>query len=190
MPLLTEVRASLRMLDEWRQKYWAWLTCSALPLWARQGADSAQGGFHELLGLDGAPVSALRRARVQVRQSFVFAHAGALGWDGPWRAVEPLGFAYLEDRYRRSDGLYATLAGHDGVVTDQTAMTYDQAFALLAAAALLRQDMGPCEGYALGLLDAIESARTHSRGGRRGGRPPACAADRTAEGRTVAAAGK
>ena len=153
------------MAADWGRLYWDWLTGHALPLWANAGVDRVQGGFEELLGQDGRAVAAPRRARVQGRQSFVFASAGSLGWDGPWREVAGLGLDYLERRYRRADGLYATLAGPDGTVIDQTAMTYDQAFALLAAAALQRHGQGPGEAYALSLLDRIEALRRHPDGG-------------------------
>lgn len=153
------------MAQDWGQKYWDWLAEAALPLWADAGVDRAQGGFQELLGLDGQPVPAPRRCRVQGRQSFVFAYAGTLGWEGPWREIAPIGLEYLNRYYARHDGLYATLAGPDGQVIDQTAMTYDQAFAILAAAALHRHGLGPGEGYALCLLDATETLRRHSGGG-------------------------
>lgn len=153
------------MAQDWGHIYWDWLTQHALPLWAGAGVDRPQGGFEELLGQDGRPVAAPRRARVQGRQSFVFATAGSLGWNGPWREVAGLGLEYLERHYKRDDGLYATLAGPDGVILDRTAMTYDQAFAILAAAALDRHGMGPGESYALGLLDRIEFLRRHSSGG-------------------------
>jgi mannose-6-phosphate isomerase len=153
------------MAQDWGRLYWDWLTQHALPLWAEAGVDRVQGGFEELLGQDGRPVAAPRRARVQGRQSFVFATAGSLGWDGPWREVAGLGLEYLERCYKRDDGLYATLAGPDGVVVDQTAMTYDQTFAMLAAAAMHRHGLGPGEAYALGLLDRLEKLRRHPGGG-------------------------
>lgn len=153
------------MAEDWGRVYWDWLTDSALPLWAAAGVDRAQNSFEELLDMEGKPVQAPRRARVQGRQSFVFAYAGTLGWDGPWRKVAGLGLDYLERCYRRPDGLYATLAGPDGAVIDQAAMTYDQAFAILAAAALHRHGLGPGEGYALGLLGRIETLRRHVEGG-------------------------
>jgi mannose-6-phosphate isomerase len=123
------------------------------------------GGFHELLGADGQPIQSPRRARVQGRQSFVFAHAGKLGWNGPWRECATVGLTYLERHYRRADGLYATLCGADGGVLDDTAMTYDQAFALLAAAALHGDAPAQWEDYALALLARIEALRRHPGGG-------------------------
>jgi mannose-6-phosphate isomerase len=153
------------MTQDWGQRYWDWLRNSALPLWAKAGIDRAGGGFEELLGMDGHPVTAPRRCRVQGRQSFVFAYAGTLGWDGPWREAADVGLNYLERCYKRPDGLYATLAGPDGAIIDQTAMTYDQTFAMLAAAALKAHGLGPGEAHALALLDRVEALRRHPGGG-------------------------
>ncbi|MBV9548405.1 MAG: AGE family epimerase/isomerase [Alphaproteobacteria bacterium] len=153
------------MAQDWTQIYSDWLMNSALPLWATKGVDVAQGGFEELMAQDGEPISAPRRARVQGRQSFVFAYAGSLGWTGPWRDVAEVGLNYLERYYKRPDGLYATLAGPTGDIIDQTAMTYDQAFAILAAAALYEHGLGPGENYALGLMGRIAVMRRHSAGG-------------------------
>ena len=88
-----------------------------------------------------------------------------MGWGGPWAEIAGTGLDCLEHRYRRPDGLYATLAGPDGVVVDTTAMTYDQAFALLAAAALHEHSMGPGEDYALALMARIAMLRGHPQGG-------------------------
>ena len=152
-------------LKRWSYRYWEWLTEAALPLWVDAGIDKKKGGFQELLGLDGGALEVPRRARVQGRQSFVFALAGKLGWDGPWRGAARAGLDWLERHARRPDGLYATLMAPNGVVLDHTAMTYDQAFALLAAAALHEHSMGPGEDYALGLLGKLGMLRRHTAGG-------------------------
>ena len=150
---------------DWGRITWDWLTRAALPLWADQGIDP-KGGFEELLGPDGKPVAAARRSRVQGRQSFVFAHAGRLGWNGPWADIAPVGLLYLDRHCRRDDGLYATLSAPDGAVIDNTAMTYDQAFVLLAASELHRHDArAGWDGRALELLSRIEALRRHPGGG-------------------------
>jgi mannose-6-phosphate isomerase len=134
-------------------------------LWASEGVDSA-GGFQELLGQDGRPVAAPRRSRVQARQSFVFAYAGRLGWDGPWQQIAPAGLVYLDRHCRRDDGLYATLSAPDGTVMGDAAMTYDQAFVLLAAAELHRHDArAGWEKKALDLLGRVRTLRRHPQGG-------------------------
>ncbi len=132
---------------------WAreWLFDKALPLWWERGADSG-GGFHEKIGLDGKPVSAPRRLRVQARQAYVYAEAGRLGWDGPWRAAAEHGLGFLLTRYRRPDGLFRTLVSAEGAPLDDTVDLYDQAFVLFALS----------QAHAMGLGDGtlVDTART------------------------------
>jgi len=127
-------------LDEAAQWYDCWLHKAALPLWWSAGADRERGGFHEALSIDGQPRPAARRARVQGRQAFVYATAGVLGWDGPWREAAWHAMDFFLERFRREDGLFRTLIGLDGAVLDETAMLYDQAFALLGTATLHQAD--------------------------------------------------
>jgi mannose-6-phosphate isomerase len=121
-------------LDQLAARYQDWLVGKALPLWSSKGVDAQCGGFHELLGDDGVAPPAPKRARVQARQSFTFLYAQAMGWDGPWTDVAHVGLDHLNRFYLRPDGLYATLADRAGTILDSTAMTYDQAFVLLALA--------------------------------------------------------
>ena len=140
----------------------------ALPLWWKQGADHRQGGFHELLGQDGLPPPNLaRRARVQSRQSYVYATAGVLGWSGPWQEAAPQGLDYLEQHYRRGDGQYCTLVAHDGTVLDESALLYDQAFALLAMAAVQKvlPNRVDLRKSAHALFCQISQTRRHPAGG-------------------------
>ncbi len=140
----------------------------ALPLWWERGADHSQGGFHELLEQDGQPPPNLaRRARVQSRQSYVYATAGMLGWSGPWQEAAPQGLNYLDKYYRRSDGQYCTLVSHDGGVLDETTLLYDQAFALLAMASVQKAlpDGVDFKNSAHALLGRILQTRRHKAGG-------------------------
>ncbi len=95
-----------------------WLFDAALPLWWSNGADHARGGFEELLDLEGEPVAAPRRARVQARQVYVYATAGAMGWDGPWRVAADHGLDYLLTRFSRPDGLVRTSYSPTGAPVD------------------------------------------------------------------------
>jgi mannose-6-phosphate isomerase len=65
---------------------------------------------------------------------------------------------YFEARYRRSDGLFRTLAGVDGEPLDERALLYDQAFALLgySAASATLAASNAFEQRALALFEAIE----------------------------------
>ncbi len=139
-----------------RDQLKAWLLDYALPLWASAGRDSANGGFFEKIGMDGAPVEAPRRARVVTRQTWAYAVAGELGWDGPWRETAEEGLRVLEDRYLRDDGLFRVLVGSDGAVLDEEPAPYEQAFAMLALAAAhaVFPDRG-CEAMAVRTRQAL-----------------------------------
>ncbi len=135
-----------------------WLFDDALPLWASTGVNPATGAFQEAIGWDGAPVVGPHRARVQARQVYVFAIAGALGWPGPWRARMEGGLAFIA-HYRRPDGLYRSKVDAQGAPLDDTAALYDQAFFLFAgamAARALPERAAELETAALSHLDAIE----------------------------------
>ncbi len=155
--------ADLADAAEW---YDRWARTAAMPLWWSQGADQARGGFHEALSIEGAPRPGARRARVQSRQVYAYATAGAMNWDGLWREAAWHGMTFFLDRFRRDDGLFRTLVGLDGAVLDDTAMLYDQAFALLATATLHRMDPrdGRLPQVALGVLNGLDNMR-HSAGG-------------------------
>ena len=161
--------ASLQTLSAaWKR----WLFDDALPLWASTGVDSASGAFEEAIGWDGRPVSAPLRARVQARQVYVFAIAGALGWPGPWRERMAGGLAFIA-HYERPDGLYRSKVNPDGSPLDDTAALYDQAFFLFAAAMAARalpERAAELEAGALAHLDAIEGNTWRS--------PPAASARR------------
>jgi mannose/cellobiose epimerase-like protein (N-acyl-D-glucosamine 2-epimerase family) len=135
-----------------------WLVDAAYPLWARQGVDSFNGGFFEVLGQDGVGLPLARRARVHPRQVYAFAQAGAFGFAGDAAGIVGRGMEYFTAHYRRSDGLFRALAAPDGTILDDRALLYDQAFALLglAAAAVALDARGEFESRALQLRGLIE----------------------------------
>jgi mannose-6-phosphate isomerase len=97
---------------------------------------------------------------VQGRQIFVYATAGTLGWDGPWREAVAHGLDFLLTKQMRPDGLIRTLLNADGTPADETAVLYDQAFALLALAAASkalpnRKDIAPAAQKLRGALSAF-----------------------------------
>ncbi|HEY6924990.1 MAG TPA: AGE family epimerase/isomerase, partial [Steroidobacteraceae bacterium] len=112
-----------------------WLLDVAYPLWASCGVDHVRGGFHETLDSDARPTHEPRRMRVQARQTYCFARAVSLGWNGDWRELVASGLSYVRSYYRRPDGLFRTLVAPDGKALDDRAFLYDQAFVLLAFAA-------------------------------------------------------
>ncbi len=140
----------------------SWLEGAALPLWWNVGADHVRGGFHEALDANAEPVQANRRARVQARQVYVYATAGRLGWDGPWREAVAHGLDFFLTYYLRPDGLYRTVVSPDGAPVDDAAWLYDQAFALFAmaqAAQVLPERQAKLTGMAHDLRRALDGWR-------------------------------
>jgi mannose-6-phosphate isomerase len=141
-----------------------WLTEAALPLWSTAGVEPSTSAFEEMLTLHGAPVSAPRRARVQARQVFVYARAAHAGFGDHWLGVAQSGFEAYRNRYQRPDGLFAVLTDEAGRVLDDTPCLYEQAFSLLAMAALTSADGADLRGEAERLLGALQGLR-HAAGG-------------------------
>ncbi len=158
----------MKSLHDFAIRFRAWLFDSALPLWWERGADRDEGGFHELLGLDGVHLPGTpRRARVQSRQSYTYALAGRMGWQGPWRQAAPHGIDYLILRYLSANGQFCTLVSSRGEVLDASTLLYDQAFALLAMAGVVQAmpERTDLRETAHVLLARVKEARTHSAGG-------------------------
>ncbi|WP_312146129.1 AGE family epimerase/isomerase [Brevundimonas sp.] len=126
-----------------------WLRARALPLWSTLGQRD-DGAFAEVLALDGRRVDAARRARVQARQIYVFARAGLMGWEGPWKRIVAAGLENLEAEFVRADGQMRTRLTPDGSPLDERAMVYDQAFLLLALATALKAGVGGADVEARG----------------------------------------
>src|SRR6185437_11198580 len=154
--------------------YEAWLREAALPLWAGAGVDPVGGLFQETLSVDGAPVEAPRRARAQARQVFVFASAAAAGYGDRWLATAREGWARFVAAYRRPDGLFINRAAADGSPLDAEADIYEQAFALLAMAALQAADPAATAfgDQADGVLAALDARRAPAGGFRENGAHP------------------
>ncbi len=160
VPAEAQTIAPTEDLGSQTRHFRTWLFTQALPLWWCFGADHPGWGFHESLSLGARPAGEPRRNRVQARQTYAFATAGRLGWDGPWRSAVDWGLVALRDHYRRPDGLFRALVGPDGSILEDTVSLYDQAFILLALASTheFRQQS---ELQALELLDAIEARARH-----------------------------
>lgn len=141
----------------------AWALDHAFPIWWEVGADKAQGGFFEKIALDGTPVEAPRRARVQPRQIYSYAVAGLLGWDGPWKQALEHGLDFYLSKYRRPDGFMRTLVASDGSPLDDKVDLYDQAFGLfgLAMASSVLPERTDLPALAVGLRDALYATLKH-----------------------------
>jgi mannose-1-phosphate guanylyltransferase/mannose-6-phosphate isomerase len=168
-------RSAPEALADWAARYEHWLATAALPLWWSLGADHVRGGFHEQLDSQGCAVSLPRRARVQTRQTFVYATAETLGWPGPGREAALHGMRWFRAHYLRDDGLFRTGAEPDGRPTDDCATLYDQSFALLALASLhgLAGLPAGTRSEAEKLLDAVNREMRHEPGGFRESHPSA-----------------
>ena len=151
--------ADFHSLDDARRWYRAWLDEAALPLWASAGVDAARGSFHEALTLEGQPTGDRRRARVQARQTWVFATCGR-------EDVARRAFDFYLAHYRRPDGLFAFAADPAGAVIDPTPALYEQAFSLLAMSALGEW------AAAHGTREALEALRHPAGGFREAGEHP------------------
>ncbi|PXA83962.1 mannose-6-phosphate isomerase [Caulobacter sp. D4A] len=146
-----------------RDQLKAWALHDAFPLWWTVGADHEKGGFFEKIDLDGSPVEAPRRARVQPRQIYAYAAAGLLGWDGPWKAALEHGLDFYLSKYRRPDGFMRTLVASDGTPLDDKVDLYDQAFGLfgLAMAAQVLPERTDLPLLAVGLRDSLYATLKH-----------------------------
>jgi mannose-1-phosphate guanylyltransferase / mannose-6-phosphate isomerase len=144
--------------------YDAWLTEAALPLWASAGRDPARGSFQEALTLTGEPWPAARRARVQTRQVWVYATAAAEGLGAAYGEQAETAYGFYRAHYLRPDGVFARTANDDGVIVDPTALLYEQAFSLLAMAALEARAPGAGAADAEALRTALAPMR-HAAGG-------------------------
>jgi mannose-6-phosphate isomerase len=145
----------------------AWALDHAFPLWWDVGADKVNGGFFEKIALDGTPVEAPRRARVQPRQIYAYAAAGLLGWDGPWKQALTHGLDFYLSKYRRPDGFMRTLVASDGAPLDDSVDLYDQAFGLfgLAMAAQVLPERADLPALAVGLREALYATLKHPTAG-------------------------
>ncbi len=154
--------------------YDAWLAEAALPLWASAGVDSELGLFQEALSIAGAPVEAPRRARAQARQVYVFASAATAGYGARWLQVAQTGYGRFVEVYRRPDELFLRRAAADGTPLEDEADVYDQAFALLAMAALQVADpaAGDFTGDAARTLAGLQARRGPGGGFRETGAHP------------------
>ena len=149
-----------------RAWYRRWFLEQALPFWSDVGFDPRTARFHEAVRADGPALAAPRRARVQARQIWVYATAAQRGLGRPQLALLRRAYeAFIRD-YRQENGLFAMSLSADGVVLDRAQPLYEQAFALLAMAAMRRADperLGPLQD-AEALREGIEKFR-HVRGG-------------------------
>jgi len=128
------------------EKLRAWIVTEALPFWATVGFDDVHGSFVERLDLSGIALPDVpRRAMVQARQVYVFAHAALLGWYPGGRDIALRAAQNLVDRYLAPDGhpgwVFSTSG--DGVIRDPKRDLYSHAFVLFGLAWAYRLEPRP-----------------------------------------------
>lgn len=128
-------RSAFSDLKSAARAYQAWLTGSALPLWASVGLSRA-GFFEEAITTDGVAVQLPHLGRVQARQTYLYTSAAIAGFGCEWVDVARQGYDYYSTQFRGEDGLFARLSDEYGVVIDPTPHLYEQAFSLLAMSTL------------------------------------------------------
>jgi D-glycero-D-manno-heptose 1,7-bisphosphate phosphatase len=144
-----------------------WLFEHALPLWWERGFDRATGCFHERMSVKGEPVVMPRRIRVQARQTVVYARAGRMDWQGPWREAVEAGLDVILKKGLREDGGTRFALDAAGHPEDHRRDLYDAAFVLFALAEGAAALGGHNEAVAAAdaLVDWLETNWAHPEGG-------------------------
>jgi mannose/cellobiose epimerase-like protein (N-acyl-D-glucosamine 2-epimerase family) len=128
-------------------RYRDWIAAKALPLWATAGFDAGRGMFQERLDKRGAPQEYVpRRAMVQCRQIYVFAHAAYLGWFPEGGRLAEVAMDSLLAKFcdgRDPSGGFAFSISPEGRVVSSVRDAYAQAFVLFAIAWLYRLNGDP-----------------------------------------------
>ncbi len=123
-------------------RYRNWIVEKALPLWSTAGFNSGRGMFQERLDRCGAPQEAVaRRAMVQCRQIYVFAHAAQLGWFPEGGRLAEIAMDSLLGKFcgeRDFSGGLAFSVSAEGRVISSVRDAYSHAFVLFAIASLHR----------------------------------------------------
>ncbi|GGD09528.1 mannose-6-phosphate isomerase [Aquisalinus flavus] len=145
-----------------------------MPLWAAAGRN-AGGGFLEKLDTQGNPQhDANIRIRVEARQTYVYAHAAALGWYPDGRHVARSGLDFINRHCLLATGFDATgpfpgmgyMLSPQHRIIDDTVDLYSQAFYLLAAAWCHRADPdGPALAMARRACEFLDDRMGSDEGG-------------------------
>src|SRR5271166_252700 len=139
-----------------------WIVTKALPLWSTIGFDAGQGVFQERLNWSGQPQESVpRRAMVQARQIYVFAHGAHLSWFPEGGRLAEIAMASLLGKFCDESGpangfAFSISAGNRPVSIVRDA--YAHAFVLFALAWLYRLNgdrrLIDCADQTIGFIDA------------------------------------
>ncbi len=110
-----------------------WIFKSALPWWAANGVDRANGGYVEQVTPDGRDAGiAFKRTRVTARQIYVFSHGHMMGF-APGLELAKHGVDYLAAKtWLGPEKGFARRLSREGALLDATPDLYDHAFVLFA----------------------------------------------------------
>jgi mannose-6-phosphate isomerase len=152
-----------------------WMKRDALPFWADAGLNPKTCLFHERLSSTGEPDwQAPLRMRVQFRQIYTLSHAAVLGWFPQGASIALAAWRHLMKAAYAPDGEpgFAHLLSAEARIVDPRRDSYDHAFAVLAAAWLLRAtgDAGVRRTLEE-LLSFVDEHLTDAHGALREGRP-------------------
>jgi mannose-6-phosphate isomerase len=112
-----------------------WMFDAGFPFWFEHGIDRGNGGFIDLVEVDGGAVpGSAKRSFVQGRQVYAFAIAGRLGWGGRWRAAVETGLATIDRHCRHPEGGFIHSLDSDNRPAETRRDLYDQAFVATAEA--------------------------------------------------------
>jgi mannose/cellobiose epimerase-like protein (N-acyl-D-glucosamine 2-epimerase family) len=112
-----------------------WMFDAGFPFWFDNGIDGRNGGFVDLVEVDGRAVpGSAKRTFVQGRQVYAFAMAGRLGWGGQWRDAVETGLATIERHCRHPEGGFIHALDADNRPRETRRDLYDQAFVATAEA--------------------------------------------------------
>ena len=116
-----------------RDTFHRWMFQSALPWWAANGVDRANGGYVEQMTMDGHDAAiAFKRTRVTARQIYVFSHGYTLGFEkGSDLARHGVDFL-VSKTWLGPDKGFARRLTREGALLDPTPDLYDLAFVLFA----------------------------------------------------------
>lgn len=135
-----------------------WYFQTALPLWARYGVDTVQGGVHERLEHDLTPVSLPRRARLVARQIYCFSMGARLGENERYRDLSFHCVDFLARHLLSPSGAVRSSINMDDPDDGcSVARLYDDAFVLFALAShasLEKAAASETEALALRILSA------------------------------------
>jgi mannose-1-phosphate guanylyltransferase/mannose-6-phosphate isomerase len=121
-------------LEAGARRFADWLRLRALPIWSTLGSRRRR-RLQRIPDPGRTGPGGPRRARVQTRQIFVYAQAGALGWKGRGSRSSPAALAGCAPPICALTARRAPCWAPTGASIDETAMLYDQAFVLFALAA-------------------------------------------------------